>query len=230
MMANKNSKIFNKYPVYKKQNKMLINFPCKKVIINESNSILLLKENSNQNFSSQFLLRHKSIDQIEQSESKNIKNLKMLLNFEEQFNDPDLCKICWKNSLGENNSIKIHHEHIFCKDCIQNYLMVLIKNGHCKFLCPAYKCIYIISNESIFKNNLGDDLLNLITKNRKRSEFNTYLKFQGYKECVFPNCDQYAKLSFKMINTYKCLKGHQFCKTCLKMCPTPQFCKDYVKI
>jgi hypothetical protein len=73
--------------------------------------------------------------------------------------------------------------------------MVLAKKGRFRFGCQEYNCLYTITNENLLKNILGDDLITPIIKNRKRYEFNTYLKSQGYKECVLPDCEQYAKLS-----------------------------------
>jgi hypothetical protein len=44
---------------------------------------------------------------------------KKLPYIESEFNNPDLCKICCKKFLSQNNSIKIHQKHIFCKNCVQ---------------------------------------------------------------------------------------------------------------
>jgi hypothetical protein len=47
---------------------------------------------------------------------------------EELFKGKDLCSICYVNDLSEN-SIQLACDHIFCKECLKNYLEILIRDS-----------------------------------------------------------------------------------------------------
>lgn len=70
------------------------------------------------------------------------------------------CKICFTETLGENCIQFSPCTHIFCKDCISNYLQIKIKDGCVKNLCcPEEKCTSEITPGQI-KSLISSDFFN----------------------------------------------------------------------
>ncbi len=69
------------------------------------------------------------IDESEaQPKSLNMSVINIQLN-PEDFDEPDMCKICYANKITEVNRVKFDCSHEFCKDCVINYLRMKIMNG-----------------------------------------------------------------------------------------------------
>lgn len=73
--------------------------------------------------------------------------IQMLIDYNEKRNQIEFkknfstCKICFEDKLGEHCTQFLPCSHVFCKDCITNYLEVRIKDGNVQNIyCPEEKC------------------------------------------------------------------------------------------
>ena len=126
-----------------------------------------------------------------------------------------ICLICGDIiKFADIKKNKINCEHLFCSDCMFEYLKEKINNNQfLDILCPKEGCKKIIDSNLIVKFLYKDE--ELLKKYNKLVKRNQLLLDPKIQLCPYPDCESYAK---KRNNKYvKCIhKGHQFCFNCLK--------------
>ena len=140
----------------------------------------------------------------------------LISEIEKDFNDKiNLCPICYAEEMSSGNCYTLQCGHVFCKNCVKNYLENLIKESRViDIKCLQAGCVY----------KLSDNVINYIVS---KDSYNKYLKFKkrqiyikninnGMIPCVFPNCEEW--ISYKEgDNTFlMCQLGHKFCAKCKK--------------
>ncbi len=97
----------------------------------ESNKFLhkFISDNNNCDICNHSLQEHHEyVDDAAINKTVNIINNKVN-NFEDVFDDPDLCQICFETKLNSNNKVMLMCKHEFCYNCINGYLRNKINNG-----------------------------------------------------------------------------------------------------
>ena len=135
-----------------------------------------------------------------------------------QFEDDNLCKICYANKLNPSNpKEKLICGHIFCISCIQNHLTTRITNGQVKQIkCLSAGCIKFFTTNEI-KTYVDQIIINKYFKfynNQVVHESNDNKEIIIIN-CPHPDCECYHEYNIfsKEINL-KCENGHKFCVKC----------------
>ena len=132
------------------------------------------------------------------------------------FNDPDICNICFERKVNKNNIAQQSCMHKFCDQCINSYLTFQITNGKVLELkCLMGGCPHIYTPEEI-KANVSPEI------------FRKYRKFYGwqikkqnldktYINCPFVDCEELVDVTNIPEGNVICGMGHRFCRNCFKI-------------
>ena len=148
------------------------------------------------------------------------KNKRRLANndniYDIKVNEVKTCLVCGEIlSLKDIQNNKLNCKHLFCFDCIFEYLKEKINNN--QFLeihCLQKDCNKILDSNIVVKFLIKDKPLlekynKLIKRNQLKLDPNIQL-------CPFPDCESYAKKK-KNDKYVKCIHNkHKFCFNCLK--------------
>lgn len=127
-----------------------------------------------------------------------------------------LCLVCGEIlKLKDIKNNKLNCKHLFCSDCIFQYLEEKINNNQfLEIKCLQEGCNKILDSNIVVKfihkdKQLLEKYNKLIKRNQLKLDPNIQL-------CPFPDCESYAKK--KKDNKYvKCIHNkHKFCFNCLK--------------
>jgi hypothetical protein len=143
---------------------------------------------------------------------------------EELFKGKDLCSICYVNDLSEN-SIQLACDHIFCKECLKNYLEILIRDSKVdQIKCLQVGC-KVELNGSIVKNHVNNEYFKKYLKFTKRLNFLENLK-RGYVPCTFPDCEEWVGYKEGDDPFLECSLNHKFCAKCKEEWHKVKDCKN----
>lgn len=145
-------------------------------------------------------------------------------------NNNNICQICFDEMSSKTFQLKC--AHLFCKECIMEYLKEEINNSRvAKINCPYPKC-----KQQFTENNITDLLSKEYVTKYKRFIFREKFKSgPSYVSCPILNCDGYAKSkksSSKQVRL-ECNYGHPFCSQCNQAwhyeepCTNDQEIKDF---
>lgn len=132
----------------------------------------------------------------------------------DDFDDPNICRICFVNKLDENNKVSFSCQHVFCQECITNYLTSLIYDG--KVL--NIRCLYGGCPREFTK----EEIKNFVTpeywrKYRKFWTSKSAILGPDYKNCPHPDCDQVVQIDPMEVQIFnECDDNHKFCSKCLE--------------
>jgi hypothetical protein len=103
-------------------------------------------------------------------------------------NNNNICQICFDEMSSKTFQLKC--AHLFCKECIMEYLKEEINNSRvAKINCPYPKC-----KQQFTENNITDLLSKEYVTKYKRFIFREKFKSgPSYVSCPILNCDGYAK-------------------------------------
>ena len=133
-----------------------------------------------------------------------------------QFNDPNLCNICFENKANKDNIAQKCCNHYFCDECIKNYLTYQINNGNVlEIKCLMAGCPHLYTSEEI-RVNVSNEI------------YRKYLRFYGiqikirnpdkiYINCPFVDCDELVDVTNIQEGNVICGVGHVFCRECFKI-------------
>ena len=158
---------------------------------------------------------------INNKENENFDNTKLEkygINLEtiNQFNNPEICKICCSNNINKDNIAQKCCLHYFCDECIKNYITYQINNGIVlEIKCLMAGCPHIYTSEEI-KENVTNQT------------FRKYLRFYSnqikmknpekiYINCPFIDCDELVDVTDIQKSSVICGMGHVFCSECRKI-------------
>ena len=173
--------------------------------INISNQV----NNSNDNIS------------INNKENENFDNTKLEkygINLEtiNQFNNPEICKICCSNNINKDNIAQKCCLHYFCDECIKNYITYQINNGIVlEIKCLMAGCPHIYTSEEI-KENVTNQ-----TYRKYLRFYSNQIKMKNpekiYINCPFIDCDELVDVTDIQKSSVICGMGHVFCSECRKI-------------
>lgn len=130
------------------------------------------------------------------------------------FDNPQVCKICFAEKLKQIPIAKLECNHNFCNNCIMKYLENKIKNGNVlNIKCLYPECPQCFTNEDI-KQIVSTDMWikykKILLQKLKLNQDSIKLM-----NCPSPDCedivevDPYGKQIF-----VECSHGHKFCSMC----------------
>ncbi len=134
----------------------------------------------------------------------------------QQFNDPNICNICFENQANKDNIAQKCCNHYFCDQCIKKYLTYQINNGNVlEIKCLMAGCPHLYTSEEI-RVNVSNEI------------YRKYLRFYGiqikirnpektYINCPFVDCDELVDVTNINEGNVICGIGHVFCRECLKI-------------
>ena len=123
-----------------------------------------------------------------------------------------MCDICLSTIIL---SYELECKHIFCKDCLVDYLSNKITNADVERIkCPTGNCVILIKEE----------ILQILVTPKDYDKYLKFLKRANNSKipnsciCPIPDCDSYGIIngSSKDIKNFfiSCQKGHIFCYNC----------------
>ena len=133
----------------------------------------------------------------------------------EDFDNPNICRICFNNKLEDNNKIIFNCQHIFCQDCITNYLTSLINDGMVlNIRCLYGGCPRNFTHEEIRKFVSAENWRKYTKFIRSKAAFSS----PDYKNCPYPDCEQIVQIDpFEVQIFNECNDNHRFCSKCLEL-------------
>ena len=176
---------------------------------NQINNISNQVNNSNDN---------NSINNKENENFDNTKLEKYGINLEtiNQFNNPEICKICCSNNINKDNIAQKCCLHYFCDECIKNYITYQINNGIVlEIKCLMAGCPHIYTSEEI-KENITNQ-----TYRKYLRFYSNQIKMKNpekiYINCPFIDCDELVDVTDIQKSSVICGMGHVFCSECRKI-------------
>ena len=161
---------------------------------------------------------NKSINNKENPNFDNSKLEKYGINSEtiNQFNNPEICKICCSNNINKDNIAQKCCLHYFCDECIKNYMTYQINNGIVlEIKCLMAGCPHIYTSEEI-KENISSQ-----TYRKYLRFYSNQIKMKNpekiYINCPFIDCDELVDVTDIQKGNVICGKGHVFCNECRKI-------------
>ena len=147
------------------------------------------------------------------------------------------CPICFAE-ISEDNKYYLKCKHLFCKECIVNYLEEEINNARVLGLKCAWKdCNEIIQDEEI-KSLVTEKTFKKLKKFRLRKEIQ---KDPSTQLCPIADCEGFAKKSINNLEEeknsslerksllqvkYSCSNNHNFCGKCNRVWHGSNSCED----
>ena len=133
-----------------------------------------------------------------------------------QFNDPEICKICCLNSINKENIAQKFCLHYFCNECIKNYMTYQINNGIVlEIKCLMADCPHIYTSEEI-KENVSNE-----TYRKYLRFYSIQIKMKNpektFINCPFIDCDELVEITDIQKGNVICGMGHVFCNDCRKI-------------
>ena len=133
-----------------------------------------------------------------------------------QFNNPDICKICCANNINKDNIAQKCCLHYFCNECIKNYMTYQINNGIVlEIKCLMAGCPHIYTSEEI-KENISNQ-----TYRKYIRFYSNQIKMKNpekiYINCPFVDCDELVDITGIQKGNVICGMGHVFCNECRKI-------------
>ena len=158
---------------------------------------------------------------INNKENENFDNTKLEkygINLEtiNQFNNPEICKICCSNNINKDNIAQKCCLHYFCDECIKNYITYQINNGIVlEIKCLMAGCPHIYTSEEI-KENVTNQ-----TYRKYLRFYSNQIKMKNpekiYINCPFIDCDELVDVTDIQKSSVICGMGHVFCSECRKI-------------
>ena len=158
---------------------------------------------------------------INNKENENFDNTKLEkygINLEtiNQFNNPEICKICCSNNINKDNIAQKCCLHYFCDECIKNYITYQINNGIVlEIKCLMAGCPHIYTSEEI-KENVTNQ-----THRKYLRFYSNQIKMKNpekiYINCPFIDCDELVDVTDIQKSSVICGMGHVFCSECRKI-------------
>ena len=158
---------------------------------------------------------------INNKENENFDNTKLEkygINLEtiNQFNNPEICKICCSNNINKDNIAQKCCLHYFCDECIKNYITYQINNGIVlEIKCLMAGCPHIYTSEEI-KENITNP-----TYRKYLRFYSNQIKMKNpekiYINCPFIDCDELVDVTDIQKSSVICGMGHVFCSECRKI-------------
>ena len=158
---------------------------------------------------------------INNKENENFDNTKLEkygINLEtiNQFNNPEICKICCSNNINKDNIAQKCCLHYFCDECIKNYITYQINNGIVlEIKCLMAGCPHIYTSEEI-KENITNQ-----TYRKYLRFYSNQIKMKNpekiYINCPFIDCDELVDVTDIQKSSVICGMGHVFCSECRKI-------------
>ena len=195
-------------------------------LISESKIQLNNDEDNNEikkiNINEQNQIRYSNTDNISNNKENevfdNSKLEKYGINSEiiNQFNNPEICKICCLNSINKENISQKFCLHYFCDECIKNYMTYQINNGIVlEIKCLMAGCPHIYTSEEI-KENVSNE-----TYRKYLRFYSIQIKMKNpektYINCPFIDCDELVDITDIKKENVICGMGHVFCNECRKI-------------
>ena len=133
-----------------------------------------------------------------------------------QFNNPEICKICCSNNINKDNIAQKCCLHYFCDECIKNYITYQINNGIVlEIKCLMAGCPHIYTSEEI-KENITNQ-----TYRKYLRFYSNQIKMKNpekiYINCPFIDCDELVDVTDIQKSSVICGMGHVFCSECRKI-------------
>ena len=133
-----------------------------------------------------------------------------------QFNNPEICKICCSNNINKDNIAQKCCLHYFCDECIKNYITYQINNGIVlEIKCLMAGCPHIYTSEEI-KENVTNQ-----TYRKYLRFYSNQIKMKNpekiYINCPFIDCDELVDVTDIQKSSVICGMGHVFCSECRKI-------------
>ncbi len=145
---------------------------------------------------------------------------------EKEFEDKDLCIICYANELSDDIKYQLPCGHSFCRPCIDTYLTSLITDSKVENIkCLQAGCKYKIP-EVIIKTIVKRETYIKYIKFKKKLMTVENLK-RGYIPCIFPDCEEWVSYSpDDDDHEVECDQGHKFCGKCKEKWHGGKKCKS----
>ncbi|OMJ76322.1 hypothetical protein SteCoe_24348 [Stentor coeruleus] len=174
-------------------------------IPNEKGLCEICSENASEH--SNYLI-HNEDRKSQQSNAQSIKERFPIIRSEQETKSSiRICEICY-DEVSSINCASICNDHLYCRDCIKNYLEVLISESRIlKILCPGKTC------NAYFTDTLIQSFISPIyfLKYEKFLQRQRLLKDPFTKFCPQPDCEGYIQGSET--------DNHKFCNICFfEMC------------
>lgn len=133
--------------------------------------------------------------------------------FQFDFDDPNLCEICWDQKFDLSSQRDCRHK--FCRPCITSYLQHKITNGKVlKIKCLYGGCPSQFSDFDI-SNYTTPDLFRKYKK-FKMEQLKLTDPNSKYVYCPLPDCGNLVRSNNLFDTDLTCENGHVFCEKCLK--------------
>jgi hypothetical protein len=152
-----------------------------------------------------------------QSNQINVKPKYVNINLppEEEFEDINLCRICFSTKMQEGiNKVSSNCGHEFCKNCVQTYLQTNIMNGRVLSIpCLYGGCEKRFSDEEV-KNLVSEEIWKKY-KIFKYQQLPLRQKDKNMVSCPFPDCIEAVEVNIEEKNSMlQCTERHKFCSNC----------------
>ena len=167
--------------------------------VNNSNDNISINNKENENF-----------------DNTNLEKYGINLETINQFNNPEICKICCSNNINKDNIAQKCCLHYFCDECIKNYITYQINNGIVlEIKCLMAGCPHIYTSEEI-KENVTNQ-----TYRKYLRFYSNQIKMKNpekiYINCPFIDCDELVDVTDIQKSSVICGMGHVFCSECRKI-------------
>mmetsp|Transcript_6789 Transcript_6789/g.7042 ORF Transcript_6789/g.7042 Transcript_6789/m.7042 type:complete len:579 (+) Transcript_6789:13-1749(+) len=139
------------------------------------------------------------------------------------FDDPELCEICWATRANEVSSRQCHH--VFCEECVRRYLTKKIENGQVlNIKCLYGGCPEIFTDRDVFKYCSEE----IIQKYRrfKLDQLKLSNPNSLFVYCPIVNCNELVNIDNIEYTIISCNQEHFFCIKCRKE-PHEGECEPY---
>lgn len=135
----------------------------------------------------------------------------------EDFDDPDICRICFHNKVTGKMKIELSCGHTFCKDCVVGFLTVNINNGKVIDLkCLYGGCPVIFTDEEVKHH------VNSVSWKKYKKFKISHIKLNDEARismnCPYPDCEEIVEIDPTGILTFvHCANEHKFCSKCKQL-------------
>jgi hypothetical protein len=132
----------------------------------------------------------------------------------DDFEDPNICRICFSSKLNVDPKVTFSCQHEFCKTCVYSYLFTNIVNGNVMNIrCIYGGCPRVFTNEEV-KANVDDDLWEkyrkFLVQKLKLNQPNVPMM-----NCPYPDCDDIVEIDPLERQIFvECDYEHKFCSKC----------------
>ena len=134
----------------------------------------------------------------------------------------EMCSICG-DEMTKMSSSSMICGHLFCNDCLGQYITMKIKEGITNITCPFIKCNVIM--DDLFCKKLVD---NETYKRYLRFISKSFVEDSGgsIKWCPQANCGNAITVDMISGTIVKCTCGFRFCFSCHKEAHAPATCEQ----